>query len=271
MHDFKLVRINLNHQRDLKELTPPDWNSDISLFYKTYGNEKYLYAIGFESENQLIACGFAIINDNIAWLGNIVVDDNFRNLGLGTKITSLLIEHCKSLNCSTILLIATKLGEPVYRKLGFLTESEYIFFRGTNNPSTKDEENIRKINDTDYENIFQLDFDICRENRKPLLKKFLNSGILHKNSENQVDGFFLPDFGNGFIAARNEAAGISLLQLKHIGVEATTVVPSRNEAAVRYLIENNFREVLTAPRMILGEKIMWKQECIFSRAAGYCG
>ncbi len=271
MHDFKLVRINLKHLEDLKELTPPDWNSDISLFYKTYSNEKYLHAIGFESDDQLIACGFAIINDDVAWLGNIVVDNNFRNLGLGTKITSFLIDHCKKMNCATILLIATILGEPVYRKLRFQTESEYIFFRGINNSSLKDENNIRKITDADHENIFKLDFDTCHENRKPLLRKFLNSGLLHQNTENQIDGFFLPDFGNGFIAATNDTAGLKLLKRKHIGVEATTVVPAKNETAVRYLLENNFREVLRAPRMILGNKIPWKQECIFSRASGYCG
>jgi len=48
-------------------------------------------------------------------------------------------------------------------------------------------------------------------------------------------------------------------------------VPSKNEAAIKFLLENNFHEFLRAPRMILGEKIIWKQECIFSRAAGYSG
>ncbi len=271
MNDFKLVQINKGHQKDLKALTPSDWNSDISLFFKTHGNEKYLHAIGFELDDQLVACGFAIINNNVAWLGNIVVDNNFRKLGLGTKITSSLIGYCKNINCTSLLLIATKLVEPVYRKLGFQTESEYIFFRGTNNFALKEEHCIRKITVTDYDDIFKLDFVFTCEDRKYLLMKFLHSGFLHLNDRKEIDGFFLPDFGNGFIAAGNETAGINLLQGKHIGIEATTVVPSKNETAVRYLMENNFREVLRAPRMMLGEKIIWKPECIFSRAAGYCG
>jgi len=271
MSRFKFIHIRKKHLPDLKELTPPDWNSDISLFYKIHRDEKYFHAIGVESDGKLIACGFAIINSKVAWLGNIVVSNNFRKLGLGTEITSLLIAHCKNSGCATLLLIATKLGEPVYKKLGFQTESEYVFLKGSNYLASENENSIRLVAKPDHNEILKLDFNITGERREPLIKKFLQTGLLHVNDENEIDGFYLPDFGNGFIIAKNKTAGFELLRRKHIGLKSTVVVPAKNEPAIKYLLENNFNEFLRAPRMILGEKILWKQECIFSRAAGYCG
>lgn len=270
MPDFKIIQIESRHLPDLKELTPPDWNSNFELFYKTHKDEKYLYPVGVELEDRLVGCGFAIINGNVAWLGNIVVNSNFRNQGLGTKLTSSLVDYCKSVGCKTILLVATKLGEPVYKKLGFKTETEYIFFKGLNNSSLENNY-ILPIEETDYEAIFNLDFEITKENRILLLKKFLSTGMLYKNNNGEITGFFLPGFGNGFIAAKNETAGLELLKRKHINVESSIVVPVENKAVINFLLENNFKEFLRSPRMFLGEKVIWKPECIYSRAAGYCG
>lgn len=270
-NDFNLISVSLNHLHDLKELTPPDWNSDISLFFRIHYGEKYLYAIGFEFQEKLAACGFAIMNGNIAWLGNIVVSSSFRNKGFGTMITSSLVEHCKNSGCITQVLVATKLGEPIYKKLGFQTEEEYIFFKGSITESEDTNSNVRKISEEDFEIIYKIDFNATAENRRYLLKKFLRTGFIHLSDEKKIDGFFLPDFGNGFIVGLNNKAGIDLLKLKNRNAGPNIVVPSKNEIAIKFLRENNFREFLKAPRMILGEKINWKPEFIYSRAAGYCG
>lgn len=49
----------------------------------------------------------------------VTVRPEYRNKGLGTWITFLAIRQAIEMGCHTFILHASRLGEPVYRKLGF--------------------------------------------------------------------------------------------------------------------------------------------------------
>ena len=116
--------------KDLKyisTLTPDGWY-DVTPLYEMNLNQDYFFPIKLIVENKVIGVGELIINDKNGWLGNIIVSKEFRNQGLGKKLTKRLIEIANANDCESIYLLATPLGKTVYQKLGFQEKGKYLFF-----------------------------------------------------------------------------------------------------------------------------------------------
>ncbi|MEZ4822611.1 MAG: GNAT family N-acetyltransferase [Ignavibacteria bacterium] len=111
----------------LKELQPPDWN-DIAPHFKYYIDSPYSNPVKIVSENKITGIGTTIKNKDSAWLAHIIVHPEYRNKGLGKKITDALVKSIDRRKYKTIYLIATKLGYPVYLKSRFELEGEYAHF-----------------------------------------------------------------------------------------------------------------------------------------------
>jgi GNAT superfamily N-acetyltransferase len=62
--------------------------------------------------------------DRFAWIGMVLVDPEYRNRGIGTKLLERAIEYLDETGIPTLKLDATPLGKPLYEKLGFVTEYE---------------------------------------------------------------------------------------------------------------------------------------------------
>ena len=56
------------------------------------------------------------------WLGNVAVDDDVRGQGLGRAMSQTAVDHLRRAGAETVLLTATKLGKPIYERLGFTDE-----------------------------------------------------------------------------------------------------------------------------------------------------
>ena len=80
-------------------------------------------------ENKIVGIGTTILHHETAWLAHIIVHPEYRNRGIGKMITQALVDHSYSKGRKTIYLIATELGLPVYRRLGFESETEYTIFK----------------------------------------------------------------------------------------------------------------------------------------------
>ncbi len=77
-----------------------------------------------ELDNKIIACGSLFIlnkihSNNIAQIEDIIVDEQYRNHGLGNKIIKYLIEESKKYNCYKIVLNCIDENLNYYEKLGF--------------------------------------------------------------------------------------------------------------------------------------------------------
>ena len=59
-----------------------------------------------------------------AWIGMVLVNSEFRNLGIGTQLLERAIEHLAKSKNQTMKLDATPQGKPLYKKLGFVEEYE---------------------------------------------------------------------------------------------------------------------------------------------------
>lgn len=219
--------------------------------------------------DHMLAIGTAIIHADTAWLAHIIVHKNYRNQGLGTFITKQLLNSAPVKNIKTVNLIATDMGEPVYKKLGFKIVTEYILYKEVNIPHSNALHNIHALTQDRKQNVLDMDKQISGEERSRLLEQYLNNGYVYMNG-NEIEGFYLPTLGEGWIAATSQAAGIALMQLRFTQKENASF-PAGNIAAINFLKLHTIPEFRRVKRMILGDNREWQPQNIYNRAGGNLG
>lgn len=247
-------------------MQPEGW-SDILPYFEFYTTSDFCFPLKYTLNGEITGTGCAIVHGKTAWLAHIIVHKEYRNRGIGLAITQALVDRLRN-TCETILLIATALGEPVYKKVGFKKETEYVYLKEgkTASPSADIITSYR----TQYsDELLALDRMVSGEDRKKLLMPHLNDAhiVIHNNT---LEGYYIPTLGEGLIISRTARAGLELLKLKHASVEKAAL-PVNNNIALEFLINNNFREVGRGARMVLGKEILWQPDRIYSRIGGYLG
>jgi GNAT superfamily N-acetyltransferase len=246
----------------LKDFPPEDWNTDLPALISYHYGFPYFYPIIAEKEGKVVGCANGILNNKVGWLGDIIVLREHRNKGIGYELTKHLIEYFDEKGCTSKLLVATEMGERVYKKLGFEVSSTYRFFdEGTDLKSYPENENIRKITENDFAQLGKFDEEITGEQRYDFIKRFFLTGWVYaETNSNRIEGVYLPGLGSGLIFARNDETGLELLKFKLSTSKAKIVIPSRNKTAQEFLKNEGYQSYSTAPRMFLGSEVNWKPE-----------
>jgi GNAT superfamily N-acetyltransferase len=257
----------------LQNFPPKDWSLDLPQLLSFHFGYPYFYSAVAEVDQKILGCGIAIVHGNISWLGTIIVLPEYRGQGIGTEITSHLIQYCKDRGCITQLLSASEMGEPVYRKLGFKSSIEYIFYKRELMIPIQNIPNVREVRQEDEKNIKELDRKITGEERFTFLKRYFSAGCVYYPEEpNYITGVYLPKFGKGLILAENAEAGLALMKVRfNSGREKTAILPSTNTVAQEYLQSEGFQQYRRTPRMFLGNDVNWIPSMLYNRATGYCG
>jgi GNAT superfamily N-acetyltransferase len=254
----------------LATFAPAQWHLALDRVLLQHVARSYFHARVGLVAGRIVAVGQGIVTGSTGWVGNIIVRAEARNRGLGSRMTSELVGRLRAHGCATVILVATDMGGPVYRKLGFRTTSEYVFLDVPRLP-VPSPGRVRRLEPRDVAEIVSLDAAATGESRMALLEPYLGAGWVHVDGRGVADGVFLPSFGAGFVVAGSAAAGLELLRFKHALHECAAVVPAANECALQFLREHGARETSRSPRMVLGGEAAWRPECIFARASGYCG
>jgi len=251
---------------------PQDWNLDLPRLLNFHFGQPYFHAVVAKIEKHIVGCGIALIHGNVCWLGTIIVLPEFRCQGIGYDITRHLKEYCAHIGCRTQLLIATELGEPVYRKLGFVEDGSYELYSIANAPSNNLYYSLREITADDYRSITEIDSYVTGENRFAFLKRyFIDGWVSYSDSNGKIDGFYLPNLGDGLVVSINHESGLNLLRFRLSKGKCSVVVPSGNVIVKEFLLSAGFHVAKTLPRMLYGRRLLWRQDKIFSRGSGYCG
>jgi len=264
----KLQESDINGLNNLK---PDDWNFDFEEFINKYFKDDFYYAFVIIHEKKIVGTGSVFLKAKIGWLGNIIIAKKYRGKGLGFEMTEFLVRFLKEQGCETQLLIATKLGESVYNRVGFKKISEYICFDlklEEHNPISK---SIRPLQKSDILAVYNLDFKANDEDRRHLLDKHYGTGFGYFNRDKELLGIYLPDFGNGLILSENEIVGFEFLKIKHSQTNQRTLIPIENTAGISFLESLGNRVGVTASRMIMGKENKWNPKYIYSYGGGYCG
>jgi len=254
----------------IRLLQPKGWK-DITKDIQFYIESDCCFPFKLVNKNQLLGIGTSIVFGNTAWLAHIIVNENYRNQGMGYSITNYLVDNLKKKSIDTILLIATAMGEPVYKKVGFKVISDYVELKSEKVLKEFEiSKNIIPYQQEYYSRILQLDKEISGENRECFIKGHIERSKLYTEN-GELKGYYIPDLGDGIIFAIDSKAGIELLKLKHTEANKA-VLPKENKAGIQFLLESGFSEpVIKGKRMVLGKEIDWKPECFFSRSGGNVG
>lgn len=73
----------------------------------------------YEEDGKISGIGGVFIFEEVCTFGYMGVLPKYRGKGVGTKIFGKLFKLAKDLGCTTMILYASKLGEPIYKKFGF--------------------------------------------------------------------------------------------------------------------------------------------------------
>jgi hypothetical protein len=255
--------------KSLHELQPADW-PDIVPTFKFYTSSSFCFPIKIRSDNIITGIGAGIKLGDTGWLAHIIVRAEQRNKGIGSAIVDYLVDRLKEVGCGSISLIATDLGYPVYKKFGFIDQTDYVFF-GRNEP-LKDKclsENIVPYSSIFAEEIFSLDQTISGETRRELLSDKLDDSYVYRKN-GKINGVYCPDLGEGLIVANDPDDGIELMKLRSSRMNKC-VLPVDNKVAISFLTQNGFSEYRRAKRMISGKEFKWQADKMFNRIAGNVG
>lgn len=253
----------------LADLQPEGWQ-DIVPAYSFYVNSPFCFPIKVVLDTKIVGIGTTIIHQHTAWLAHIIVDSKHRNKGIGGRITLSLVESLQTKDCETINLIATDLGAPVYEKIGFETQTHYLFFNHLKaDPSWQRCKYILPLTTHHKEQIAILDQQMTGEERMMLLEPYLTSGYVYQDKQG-IEGFYLPALGEGLIIAKTNIAGIELLKMR-LATKDHAAFPVDNVEATKFLYQHNFKEVRRAKRMSLGKKRSWLPTRLYNRIGGNLG
>lgn len=252
-------------------LQPEGWD-DIVPFFEFYCAAPFCNPVAGIADGRIAGVGCSIVNGPTGWIAHIIVDETYRSRGLGRLLTQRCLDDLAARGCETQLLIATALGEPLYKKLGFTTVSLYRFYRGPRLDIDTSDPHITPLLGPDVEAMFALDRELTGEDRAHVLEWHGTTGWGYFDGRtNDLRGFYLPRIGEGLIVARDGEAGVALLDLKHSRSACKTVLPAENEAGNGLLAAHGFERFLEAPRMIRGKPIEWIPGALFSRIGGWYG
>lgn len=266
---MQIAQITQKDLAQINELRPDGW-PDLIPHYQFYIESSFSNPIKISIDGQIAGIGASIQHKSTAWLGHIIVHKDYRNRGIGTKITKVLCEMLHPERFHSVSLIATELGEPVYRKLGFEKETEYHFFKNEGMHDYNSEtENIHDF-DVDYAGeILSMDKLITGEDRILLLQNHLPAAKVFL-SRNKVIGFYLPTLHEGLIISTDKLAGIELLKLR-LKHKAVSILPKENTGAIEFLSTHQFKYFQKGSRMSLGRRTGLKAEMLFNRIGGNLG
>lgn len=134
---FKIRDLNLNDKNKgfLKlfcQLNNIKINLTSDEFNKKMNDMLNTKIVVIESKNKIVATGKIFIEtkfyDSVGHIEDIVVDKNYRKLGLGKKIIEHLVKHAKNQNCYKVILSANDKVKKFYEKCNFKATSNTMSF-----------------------------------------------------------------------------------------------------------------------------------------------
>lgn len=265
---MEIKPINISETSALYLLQPEGW-VDIVPVFDFYCRASFCYPVKVTLDREIIGVGCAIIHSDVAWLGHIIVDQGYRRQGIGQQIVQALLEIARENHCTTMYLIATELGEPVYKKAGFITEAEYLVYKDIEGCDWSISDHIYPYKDKYRKHISVLDREVSGEDRMVHLEEHLMDSLAFLN-ENVVEGYYMPTLGEGLIIAGTESAGIELMKMR-LKQTNRIVFPRDNLTAQSFLQNMGVGDMKIINRMRLGEKRKVQFAGIYSRIAGNVG
>jgi GNAT superfamily N-acetyltransferase len=268
MSRITLSPVTENNLEEIGTLQPEGW-SDIVPHFTYYLCHSFCYPVKITAGQSIVGIGAGISLGDSAWLAHIIVKPEFRKKGIGTTIVRHLCDYLQESGATTLSLIATDLGYPVYKKAGFMVQTEYFFYEKPGDFTLSLSTQLLKISGDEFEEAFSLDKKITGEERKVLLDDVISTAYVYKENK-KITGVYIPDAGEGTIVAHTEEAGTACLGFR-LKDHNKCVLPGDNREGIQFLEKNGCKKTAMARRMFMGKELPWNPGKIYNRIAGNCG
>ncbi|WP_394139956.1 GNAT family N-acetyltransferase [Cytobacillus oceanisediminis] len=221
------------------------------------------------AQGKIVSSAASIPYDtHLASIGMVIVHEEYRGLGLGKEVTQKCVNNISK--TSSIMLIATKEGKPLYEKMGFKTVDfvhKYLCdrFTATNTvcPSGIAIENFK---DSDFRAILEIDQAAYGDKRSLFLCnriKQSNQCVVVKDDRGKIIGYGLSILGPinlllGPIAAPDSKTAALILHRLAVNYpgKLRIDVPSGNDELMFFLEQSGFVKVNKPPIMVLNTSNM---------------
>jgi ribosomal protein S18 acetylase RimI-like enzyme len=252
-----------------------DWGDRRSFFeWATRHPEAHPFVA--EQDGGVVATAVGTANGHAGWLGAVFVDAEHRGRGVGRAVTEEALRSLEADGCSSLILVATTAGRPLYEAIGFRFDTAYQTIEAdglaASHVDPVHREPLVGWRPTDLGEMGALDREATGEDRAHLLRAFATpvSARLLRGRSGTVEGFVVrAPWGGGATVARTRDDALRILQARRASagpnrrVRAGILEP--NIGALAWLEPLGWRPIWRAPRLIRGEPLEWRPERLWGQ------
>ena len=135
----EIVELRLKQLKDEGAVETFDLKPNLYEFYNEQLKTNNFVIYGCFEDNKIIATGSLSImykppyyncpNGKIGLLSSMYVNPNYRRQGIATKMLDLIVNEARMNNCSLIHITASKMGEFLYTKYGFIKKNNFMEYK----------------------------------------------------------------------------------------------------------------------------------------------
>jgi predicted N-acetyltransferase YhbS len=225
-----------------------------------------------ESDGAIVGTGITTVNGPVGWIGTIWVEPAWRGQGLGRAMTLATIEAADAAGCSTLVLVATAAGQPLYERLGFRIQTEYRIVEAPGLGGGGTAPRVRAFRDTDLTAILELDAAATGEDRAHVLTEFAAPDTTRcvVREDGSLGGFIVrAPWGGGATIALDLDDALAILHARRLASTPERRVRAgllaTNTAGLERLLADGWVNSWHAPRMIRGEMPPWQPDGIWGQ------
>lgn len=236
---------------------PGNWLNDLHLLHRLQPDGYF----GAYVDGVLAGIVGSIIYPSFAYVGMMGVHQEFQRRGLGLALMQHLLRWLEVGNVTLVLLDASKAGQPLYEKLGFVAiDKVYTLQRKAGQSSYHYPPEIQPLLLDDLDVISSTDKNIFGTDRSRVLRALLeiypNRAFGLRDDHRQINGYLIAQerrIGPWVMRDANAAESILRAALCLPFTDMITVaVPGMNSEAIALLKSNGFEIVRTNCHMGLG-------------------
>ncbi|MCG3252946.1 MAG: GNAT family N-acetyltransferase [Candidatus Heimdallarchaeota archaeon] len=180
-------------------------------------NSTYITVIDNETA-EMIGITLAVSFGQIGVIGHVIVNPNFRGMGIGQELMNEAMRILEFQGCKTIKLDAVEKAKTLYERVGFVFELNSLRYKITiENPSNlndlitktkKYEQKFPVINckEDDLVQIIEADKEFFGGNREnllfPLFEDFPEFSFITRDKDDSLAGYLFGTFQNGVLKLR---------------------------------------------------------------------
>jgi GNAT superfamily N-acetyltransferase len=204
------------------------------------------------------------------WIGGVGVVPEARRKGVATSLTAAVAERLVAAGARTLFLHATPAGRPIYERLGFVDETDYVVLEHRGDPHRGDagaqRHDARELVRSDLDAVLALDRLVTGEDREAAIRAAWSCGGLAHPRRGPLAGFHLRSRWGGAATVSIDALGGASLLRAAAGAGAPSAfaaLPVANESGRAVASHLHYAEVRRTTRMRLGPPVGWRAGAIF--------